>query len=60
MKGHLPKNRVILHQLHALRRVLTILGRNITAGARKTAVLHLGAFQNNLNAIAFCFLACHG
>jgi hypothetical protein len=60
MKSHLLKDGVILHQLHALRRILTILGRNITAGAGKTTILHLGALQNYLDAITFCFLACHG
>ena len=60
MKGHLLQDGVILHQLHALRRILTILGRNVTAGAREPTVLHLCALEYYLYAVALCFLACHG
>ena len=60
VKSHLLQDGVILHQLQTLSCVLTILGRNITACAGKTTILHLGALQDNLNAISFCFLACHG
>jgi hypothetical protein len=60
VKSHLLQDGVILHQFHALRRILTILGRNVTAGARKTAAFHLGTLQNYLDAVTLCFLACHG
>ena len=53
VKSHLLQDGVILHQLHALRRVLTVLHRNIAAGAGQTTVLHLGALQDHLDAITF-------
>jgi len=59
MKSHLLQDGVILHQFHTLGRILAVLGGDVAACAGLTTCLVLGALQNNLDAIAFCFLACH-
>ena len=59
MKSHLLQDGVILHQLHTLGRIFAVLRGDVAAHTGQTTVLLLSALQDNLDAIAFCFLACH-
>jgi hypothetical protein len=56
MNSVLFQNRIVLLQLQSLRRVLAVLGGDVAAHPRLTCGLMLGAFQNNLNPVAFL---CH-
>ena len=50
---HLAKDRVVLLQLDALRRVLTVLGRHVTGRAGHARFFVLGALEDDLYAVAF-------
>lgn len=56
--GVLAHDRVVLLQFEAFRRVLAVLLGDVPGGAGQTAVLVLGALENDLEPIAFAFL-CH-
>lgn len=56
MYRHLFQNRVEFLQLHSIRRILFILGSDISWSPRLSTVLMLGALQNHLNSISFL---CH-
>jgi len=58
MNGVFAHDRVVFFQLHAVGRVFAVFLRHITRGTRQTAGFMLGAFQYDLDAIAFAFL-CH-
>ena len=49
---------VVFLELQTLGGVLAVLGRDVTAHAGNATALLLGALEDNLDAIAFCFL-CH-
>ncbi len=49
---------VVLGQFEAVRRILAVFLRDITGGAWHAAFFMLGAFENDLNAVAFALL-CH-
>ena len=55
---HALQVRIVFLELQTLSGVLAVLGRDITAEAGNASALLLGALQNDLHAIAFCFL-CH-
>lgn len=59
VNGHLLEDGVELLQFQALRGILLVLHRDITAGAGHAAVLVLGALEDHLNPVAFALL-CHG
>ena len=56
MNGHLLQNGIVFLQFQTFGGVLAVLGSDVTRGTGHTACLVLGAFKNNLNAIAFRFL----
>lgn len=58
MYSHPLEDGVVLLQLKALGRVLTILRRDVTRRAGHTTCLVFGALKNHLNSVSFCFL-CH-
>ena len=58
VNGHAFQIRIVLLELQTLGGVLAVLGRDVTADAGNASTLLLGALENDLHAIAFCFL-CH-
>ena len=58
MDGHALKNRVVLLQLEALSCILPILRCDVAGCTWHTAILMLGAFEDDLHSITFSFL-CH-
>lgn len=54
----LAHDRVEFFQLQSFRRIFPVLLRDVTRCAGQTAGFMLGAFQDNLQAVAFTFL-CH-
>ena len=58
MNSHLLQDGVVLLKLEALGSILPVLRCDIAGCAGQTALLHLGAFQNHLDSVAFNFL-CH-
>jgi len=58
MNGHAFQIRVVFLELQTLGGVLAVLGRDVTADAGNASALLLGALEDDLHAIAFCFL-CH-
>ena len=55
---HALQVRIVLLELQTLGGVLAVLGRDVTADAGNASTLLLGALENHLHAVAFCFL-CH-
>ena len=53
VNGYLLHNGVVFLQLHTSGGVFTVLGSNVSGGARQTRILVLGAFHNYLNPVAF-------
>lgn len=51
-------NWVVFFQLHAIGGVFAVLLRDIARSAGQAAILMLGAFEDNLEAVTFRFL-CH-
>ena len=58
VNGHAFQIGVVFLELQTLGGVLAVLGRDVTADAGNASTLLLGALQNDLYAVAFCFL-CH-
>ena len=58
VNGHLPENGVVFLQLHALGRVLPVLGGDVAGSAGLTRGLMLGAFQDHLYAVPFLGHRC--
>ena len=58
VNGHAFQIGVVFLELQTLGGVLAVLGRDVTADAGNASALLLGALQNDLHAVAFCFL-CH-
>ena len=58
VNGHAFQIGVVFLELQTLSGVLAVLGRDVTADAGNASALLLGALQNDLHAITFCFL-CH-
>ena len=58
MNSHLLQDGVILLKLETLGSILPVLRGDIARCAGQSALLHLGAFQNHLDSVAFNFL-CH-
>ena len=58
MNGDLLEDGVVFLQLQTLSGVLTVLGGDVARCAGHTGGFVLGAFEDHLHAIAFCFL-CH-
>ena len=55
---HALQVRIVFLELQTLGGVLAVLGRDVTADAGNASTLLLGALENDLHAITFCFL-CH-
>ena len=58
VNGHAFQIRVVFLELQTLGGVLAVLGCDVTADTRNATALLLGALENDLHAITFCFL-CH-
>ena len=58
VNGHAFQIRIVLLELQTLGGVLAVLGRDVTADAGNASTLLLGALEDHLHAVAFCFL-CH-
>ena len=58
VNGHAFQIGVVFLELQTLGGILAVLGRDVTADAGNASTLLLGALENDLHAIAFCFL-CH-
>ena len=58
MYGDFLQEGVVLLELQALRSVLFVLGGDVAAHTGHTAVLLLGAFEDDLHACVFILL-CH-
>ena len=58
MNSHFLQVRVVLLELQTLRGVLFVLSGDITAHARNTTILLLGALEDNLHSSVFILL-CH-
>ena len=58
MESHLVEIGVVLHALQTVWSVLTILGRDVARHTWYAARFLLRALQDDLDAVAFCFL-CH-
>ena len=58
MNSHSLQNGVILLELHTLGSILSVLRGDVARRTRQAALLHLGAFQNHLDSVAFNFF-CH-
>lgn len=59
MDGVALKEGVILLEFEALGGVLTVFGGDVTRHTWHAAILLLGAFEDDLYAVALCFF-CHG
>lgn len=58
MNGHLAHDRIVLLEFHTIRRVLSVFLSHVPRSTRQTTGLMLGAFKDDLKAVAFGFL-CH-
>ncbi len=58
MNSYLVKVWVILLALEAVRSILLVLRGDVTRHSRNTASLLLGALEDDLHPVSFCFL-CH-
>ena len=58
VNSHLLQDGVVLLELEALGSILPVLSGDVARCAWQTALLHLCAFQNHLDSVAFNFL-CH-
>ena len=58
MNSHFLQVRVVLLELQTLRGILFVLSGDITAHARNTTILLLGALEDNLHSSVFILL-CH-
>ena len=58
MHRHAAENGVVLLEFETFGVVLAVLRGDVARSSGQTAILHLGAFEDDLHPIAFCFL-CH-
>lgn len=58
VNGHLPEDGVVFLQLHALGRILPVLGGDVAGSAWLTRGLMLGAFQDHLYTVPFLSHRC--